>query len=116
MADLPSGFEDLEPLVAKWSKPTERKRNLVRIESTIEELDEFYQKIFPRIEEVLGFLNERNLHRFNPQEKNLLFLALSLAEVAPSVEKCRTVSIQGASSGSMWRIRHRTSHPPEPVV
>jgi len=90
MSDLPSEFEDLVPLVAKWSKPTERKRNLVRIESTIEELDEFYQKMFPRVEEVLSFLNERDLHDFNEEEKNLLFLALSLAEVAPSVELFRS--------------------------
>lgn len=111
MPNLPSGFEDLEPLVAKWSKPTERKRNLARIESTIEELDDFYQKVFPRIEEVLGFLNQRDLHDFNAQEKNLMFLALSLAEVAPSIELFRSPEVpDGFDSKRFVRVHvaHQT--------
>ncbi len=111
MADLPSGFEDLEPLVAKWSKATERERNHVRIESSIEELDEFYHAIFPRIEDVLGFLNRRDLYGLNRQEKNLLFLALSLAEVAPSVELFRSPEVpDGFDSRRFVRVHvaHQT--------
>ena len=109
MSDLPNGFEDLQPLVAKWSKATERERNLIRIESTIEELDAFYQKIFPRIEDVLGFLNKRDLHNLDAKEKNLMFLALSLAEVSPSVELFRGPEVP-AGFDSRRLVRVHVAH------
>lgn len=86
MGLLPSKFEDLEPLSEKWSKKTEVERNEARISSTQEELEEAYNILLKRAEDVIAYLNEFDLDEISGKDRNLLFLLLSFAEIAPAVE------------------------------
>lgn len=82
---LPDAFADLEPYV-DWALPTERARNSKRLSSSMEQINEFYGKIFPRMEAVIAHLNGFSLDKMPEKEKRLLDMAFSLAEVANAVE------------------------------
>jgi len=83
---LPERFHDLETLAAGWALPTEAERHARRLASTIDELRAFYEAMLPRIEDMLAYLSEFPVDNLTPEGRNLLNLALSLAEIAPAVE------------------------------
>ena len=55
MALLPGEFAALEPFAATWCLATERERWAARMASSMEELQGFYDAIFPRVEEAIAF-------------------------------------------------------------
>ena len=105
MSKLPTEFSDLEPFVEKWALPSERERNHVRIDCALEELDQFYNSVFPRIDAMLEYLNKRELYNLSESETVLMYLALSLAEVAPAVELFRSPTVpDGFNSRLFLRV------------
>lgn len=82
---LPEQFKDLESM-SQWSLPTERERNAKRLSSSIEELRTFYNAMLPRAEAILSYLDGFTLDKMPDAERRLLYMALSLAEVANAVE------------------------------
>ena len=83
---LPESFQDLEPFAAAWSLATERERNRKRLSSSMEEIQAFYEAILPRMEAVIAYLNQLPLDSMTVDAQQLMYLTLSLAEVAPAVE------------------------------
>ena len=82
---LPEQFRDLAPFL-EWALATEPERSAKRQASPMEEINAFYQAIFPRMKDILPFLE-----RFTPENapddvQRLFHLTLSLAEIAPAVE------------------------------
>ena len=82
---LPEQFQDLAPFL-EWALATEPERSAKRQASPLEEINAFYQAIFPRMKDILPFLE-----RFTPENapddvQRLFHLTLSLAEIAPAVE------------------------------
>ena len=51
---LPAGFEDLDPFVADWAKPTRAERYAARLDRPFDELVAFYDAIAPRAEEAIA--------------------------------------------------------------
>lgn len=85
MSFLPEEFRGLESLI-EWSLPTERQRNAKRLSSSINEIKGFYDTILPRAETILAYLDRFPLDEMPDQERHLLYMILSLAEVANAVE------------------------------
>jgi len=85
VAQLPPGFEALEPWVADWVKPRRDERYHVRLSKTIEELGEFYDAIAPRAEEAMAYLDGLDLNDLPPAADNLLQLLYSMILVSYSV-------------------------------
>jgi hypothetical protein len=83
---LPPGFEDLERFASSWSLETERERNRKRLSSPMEEIQALYDALLPRMEEVIGYLNQQQLNDLPPDARRLFYLSLALAEIAPAVE------------------------------
>jgi hypothetical protein len=90
---LPDSFTDLEPLVATWALATETERNQRRLSSTMAEIQAFYDTMMPRMEAVLTYLNQFPLEStpgepdtLSAETRRLVYLALSVAEVASAVE------------------------------
>ena len=56
MADalLPAEFSDLEPFVADWCLDSEPERYAKRLASTMDEIQAFYDAIFPRAEAAIA--------------------------------------------------------------
>lgn len=82
---LPAGFEDLLPL-ADWSLATMDERRDRRASSTMEEIEEFYDVLLPRMDAVLEHLAATPMEGIDPKSEALMNLTLMLAEVAPAVE------------------------------
>jgi hypothetical protein len=89
MAMLPGEFSDLEPFAAKWCRPTERERWDARVSSTIDEMQEFYDAILPRVEEALVYLDKFSLDDMPDDAVHLLQLVYSFVVVSFPVELWR---------------------------
>jgi len=83
---LPEGFQDFEPFVSHWALATERERNQQRLSSSMAEIQALYDALLPRMDEIIGYLNQFRLNEMPEDARRLFHLALSLAEVAPAVE------------------------------
>ncbi len=83
---LPSAFADLEPWAAVWVLPSERARRDLRCQSSMADLQAFYDAMLPRMDAVIEHLNACPLATMPEPERNLLDLARAFLEAAPAVE------------------------------
>lgn len=86
---LPTPYRELDPWVERWALDTQNARQLARRESSPAELQTFYDAMVGTVEEIITYLNAFPLDSMKPPEARLLYLTLSLAEVAPHVELYR---------------------------
>jgi hypothetical protein len=96
---LPPDFTDLEPF-ADWALPSEKERYAKRIASTMDQLQEFYDAAFPRLEAGTDYLKKVQLGDIAEDDKHLLWLFCALVTVAFPVEAWRQPRVpdSGASS------------------
>jgi hypothetical protein len=85
---LPADFADLEPF-ADWAVPTERARYAKRLASTMDDLQAFYDAVFPRLEAAMAYLDAFDLESMPEDAKGLLWLLCSLVTVSFPVEVWR---------------------------
>jgi hypothetical protein len=86
MALLPSEFSDLEPFASKWCLATEPERWARRMSSTMEEMQAFYDTIFPRVPDALAFCDKFPLDEIPEDALHLLQLIYSFVIVSFPVE------------------------------
>ena len=89
---LPAEFSDLE-LYADWALPTERERYAKRIASTMDELQAFYDAAFPRLEEVMAYLDALPFDALPGDATHLLWLYYSLVNASFPVEVWRQARV-----------------------
>src|SRR5207245_5964808 len=82
---LPAGFEDLEPWVANWARPTRAERYEMRLAKTFAELGEFYDAIAARAEEAVAYLDTLELGDLPEDAQRLLQLLYSMILVSYAV-------------------------------
>jgi hypothetical protein len=82
---LPAGFEELEPFVADWAKPTRAERYDTRLSKTIDELVEFYDAIAPRAEDAIAYLDTIALDALPDDATRLMQLLYSMILVSYAV-------------------------------
>ncbi|MCG2634516.1 MAG: hypothetical protein J4A00_06280 [Gammaproteobacteria bacterium] len=85
-AQLPAGFEALEPFAECWDLDTQAERWAYHLQCSYEELEQFYDAILPLMEALVEHLNKFPLHAMPAPEHRLKNLGLSFMEVAPSIE------------------------------
>jgi hypothetical protein len=83
---LPSAFADLEPFVDDWALATETERYTKRLTTPIQQIQAFYDAIFPRGAEVLDYLDQYSLDNLPDEALNLLRLMYSLVCISIAVE------------------------------
>ena len=83
---LPAEFADLEPFAAKWCLARERDRYEVRLATSMDEMQAFYDAAFPRMEEAMAYLDQFPLDELPDDATNLLHLVYSLVTVSFPVE------------------------------
>jgi hypothetical protein len=86
---LPKEFSDLEPFAAKWCLATERERYAERLSSSMEEMQAFYDAVFPRAEQAISYCDTFPLDDMPDDALNLLRLLYSLVMVSFPVEAWR---------------------------
>ena len=100
MPILPSEFADLEPFAA-WSLESESDRYAKRLSSTMDELQSFYDRAFPRLEEAIGYLDRFDFGALPKEAKRLLWLCYSLVNVSFPVEVWRQPRVPDSGAASM---------------
>ncbi|WP_439590078.1 hypothetical protein [Hydrogenophaga sp.] len=88
-ASLPAGFEDLQPRVGDWALPTEQARYSKRLGTSMEEIRDFYDAIFPRMDAILQHLQTypaNDIAALPPDTRRLYRLALAYFEASHPVE------------------------------
>ncbi|QFG22185.1 hypothetical protein [Actinomadura sp. WMMB 499] len=101
---LPDGFADCEPFAAKWCIPTEAARYAERLNSTMAEMQLFYDAMFPRVPGAMAHLDRFPLHELPERELNLLHLVYSLIMVSLPVEVWKQPRV--IDSGTAYFDRH----------
>jgi len=92
-ARLPAQFSDLEPYAAKWCLPTERERFAMRMASSMNEMQEFYDAFFPRGEAAIAYCEQFPLDDMPEDAEHLLQLLYSLVMVSFPVESWRQPNV-----------------------
>ena len=82
---LPAEFAELEPW-SEWIIETEADRYAKRLASTMEEMQAFYDTVFPRADEAMTYLDKFPLSDLPEAGLNLLHLLYSLVMVSFPVE------------------------------
>jgi hypothetical protein len=83
---LPPAFSDLEPWVAEWCLDSEPERYAKRLNSSMEEIQAFYDAVFPRAEEAIRYLEGFPLDDLPEDAFRLLKLLYSLILMSFPVE------------------------------
>jgi hypothetical protein len=85
MPTFPAAFVELEPY-AGWALPTERERYTKRLSSCMDDLHAFYDAAFPRLDEMMDYLDGFDLQALPDDAGRLLWLGYSLVNVSFPVE------------------------------
>ena len=97
---LPPEFADLEPFAKEWCLASEPERYAKRLASTMDEIQAFYDAIFPRAEEAITYLNAFPLDDLPADAHRLLQLLYSLILVSFAVEIWRQPYIPDTGTAS----------------
>jgi hypothetical protein len=83
---LPPAFSDLERFAAKWCLASEPERYAERMASSMEEMQEFYDAVFPRMEEAIEYCDKFPLDDLPDDALHLLYLIYSVVMVSMPVD------------------------------
>jgi len=83
---LPPAFADLEPFAAKWCLASEPERYAERMASSMDEMQEFYDAFYPRVEEAIDYCDKFPLEDLPDDALHLLYLIYSLIMVSMPVD------------------------------
>ena len=97
---LPAEFADLEPFAA-WSLPSERERFALRLASSMDELQAFYDAAFPRLDAAMSFIDRFPLDALPDDAARLLWLCYSLVNVSFPVEVWRQAKVPDSGAASI---------------
>ena len=100
MTTLPPEFAELEPF-AGWSLETERERYAKRLSSTMDEVQQFYNAAFPRLDEAMVYLDKFELSALPEDARRLLWLCYSLVNASFPVEVWRQPRVPDSGAASM---------------
>ncbi|HXK22843.1 MAG TPA: hypothetical protein VMS55_09235 [Myxococcota bacterium] len=100
---LPADFADLERF-ADWVLPTEAARYEKRIASTMEQLQEFYDAAFPRIDDAMAYLEKYELGEMPEDATRLLWLFCALAHASFPVEVWRQPRVPDSGAASLTPV------------
>lgn len=101
---LPEGFKQLEPFLAKWDLSRERERHTTRLTAPIEESQALYDALLPQIEPIADYLADFDVNALPPSEQSLLNLALSFMEVSLTVECLKQPTVPGGFAYERFEV------------
>jgi hypothetical protein len=97
---LPPEFSDLEPFAKAWCLASEPERYAKRLASTMDEMQAFYDAVFPRAEAAIVYLDKFPLDALPEDAYRLLQLLYSLILVSFAVEIWRQPYIPDTGTAS----------------
>jgi hypothetical protein len=107
---LPPPFGELE-LFIEWALPTEQERYLKRMDSSMDQLQVFYDAVAPRAEEAREYLDKFDLADMPPEAQRLMWLLFSLMVVSFAVEVFKQPLVPDTGSAYMERLLEPPTFP-----
>ena len=101
---LPAEFSDLERFAPQWSLATESERWARRHASSIDEMRELYEAMFPRVEAALAYCDRYPLDDLPDDARNLLHLVFSFVMVSFPVEVWNGPRIPDVGDAALHRV------------
>jgi hypothetical protein len=101
---LPSDFADLERFAERWSLRTEPERWAQRHASSIDEMRDLYDAMFPRVDDALAYCDRFPLDGLPDDARNLLYLVFSFVMVSFPVEVWNDPRIPDAGDARLDRV------------
>jgi hypothetical protein len=86
MSVLPEEFADIEGIAAPWALARYDDRYAKRLASTMEEMQTFYDAVFPRAEAMITYCDRYDMENPPEEAKALLNVLYSLIAVSFAVE------------------------------
>jgi hypothetical protein len=86
MGKLPAQFADLEDIAGPWALASYNDRYAKRLASTMDELQTFYDAVFPRAEEMLAYCDQFDIENPPAEMQALLNVLYSLVAASFPVE------------------------------
>lgn len=115
MAELPAQFSDLSAWDA-WCLATETERNARRVKSTFEDISAFALAMEPHVEAICAHVDKVQAEGdLDEATRNVFYLLLSLAEVAPAIESYDPeVNVVDGYESKLFSPQER--HPLRPAI
>jgi hypothetical protein len=104
---LPPEFADLESFAADWHLATLEERLQKRLVTPMDELQAFYDAVFPRAEAAMAYLDQFSVDEVPESAHNLMVLLYSLSAVSVATEVFN--SQRDPNTGATWI--HEVSEP-----
>jgi hypothetical protein len=77
----------------------------------MEDIQDFYDCIIPRVDEALHHLNQYTIANLPGDARRLFYLTLSLAEIAPAVEFYKTPEVRNSVDRTRFVAIHGHEKP-----
>jgi len=102
---LPPGFAELERFAPTWCLATEEERFSQRMGSSMQDMIDFYDAFFPRLEEAIDYCDKFPIDDLPADVEHLVQLIHSLAMAAMAVEIFGQVKTVDAADAVLTRVR-----------
>ncbi|HEY6130813.1 MAG TPA: hypothetical protein VIV27_02285 [Halioglobus sp.] len=102
---LPKQFAQLECWVPEWAIEDGHTRYVKRVNSTMDEIQAFYDAVFPHAEAAVAYLNEFDYQQQLPENAtNLRNLLYSLITVSLAVELWKQPRVKHSANTILTRL------------
>jgi hypothetical protein len=102
---LPPEFSQLEPLVAEWAIEDGHQRYVKRVNSSMDEINAFYNEVFPFAEEAVAYIDKFDYAEPLPEDvANLRNLLYSLITVSLAVELWQQPRVKHSANTILTRV------------
>ncbi len=102
---LPEAFSELADLVSEWAIEDGHQRYLKRVNSSMAELQAFYDRMFPRAAAAIDYVDQFDYQQpLPPDAANLRNLIYSLITVAMAVEVWQQPRVKNSANTILTRL------------
>ena len=101
-AMVPGQFSELNRYVERWDNPGMTEQYAARLGSTMDDMQEFYDAVKPRIPEIKEYLDSKDFSEYSEADKSLGRLAFAWVPVAEAVEVFKQALVP--DSKMYWEI------------
>lgn len=85
---------DIDPFLPAWGLPTSHERLVKRANSTMDEIQAFYDAMMPRLEEIIEYLNQFPIAEIPEADQPLANAALAMCHVDNAVNKWKSPTLE----------------------
>lgn len=107
---LPSAFTELEPFIG-WAIPTEEERYQKRLNSSMNDMQAFYDAMVIRADDARKYLDHNNYPELSPEALRLLWMLFSLIVVSYAVDVFGRPQVPDSGSSYVKRVGEPISFP-----